>query len=186
MPRARARSPTSWSAASARCSATGTTSPTTASASTSRPTTTPSADTSCTCCTAARRRAAGCARCTPRSSSTPSTSSTPRRSCARVIAGTGSDIYSCITGAIGALRGPKHGGANEVALEIQERYDYARRGRGGHPPARREQGDRDRLRASRVHRARSAQRGHQARRRETREGGRRPQAVCRSPSASKR
>src|ERR1700761_9446182 len=37
---------------------------------------------------------------------------------ARVIAGTGSDIYSCITGAIGALRGPKHGGANEVALEI--------------------------------------------------------------------
>jgi 2-methylcitrate synthase len=41
---------------------------------------------------------------------------------ARVIAGTGSDIYSSITGAIGALRGPKHGGANEVALEIQERY----------------------------------------------------------------
>jgi len=41
----------------------------------------------------------------------------------RVIAGTGSDIYSSITGAIGALRGPKHGGANEVALEIQERYD---------------------------------------------------------------
>ena len=42
---------------------------------------------------------------------------------ARVIAGTGSDLYSCITGAIGALRGPKHGGANEVALEIQQRYD---------------------------------------------------------------
>ncbi|HUS25690.1 MAG TPA: 2-methylcitrate synthase [Candidatus Binatia bacterium] len=41
---------------------------------------------------------------------------------ARVIAGTGSDIYSCITGAIGALRGPKHGGANEVAYEIQQRY----------------------------------------------------------------
>jgi 2-methylcitrate synthase len=41
---------------------------------------------------------------------------------ARVIAGTGSDIYSCIGGAIGALRGPKHGGANEVALEIQQRY----------------------------------------------------------------
>lgn len=40
----------------------------------------------------------------------------------RVIAGTGSDIYSAITGAIGALRGPKHGGANEVALEIQQRY----------------------------------------------------------------
>jgi 2-methylcitrate synthase len=42
---------------------------------------------------------------------------------ARVIAGTGSDFYSCITGAIGALRGPKHGGANEVACEIQQRYD---------------------------------------------------------------
>ena len=42
---------------------------------------------------------------------------------ARVIAGTGADIHSCITGAIGALRGPKHGGANEVALEIQKRYD---------------------------------------------------------------
>ncbi len=40
----------------------------------------------------------------------------------RVIAGTGSDIHSCITGAIGALRGPKHGGANEIALEIQQRY----------------------------------------------------------------
>ena len=42
---------------------------------------------------------------------------------ARVIAGTGADIYSCITGAIGALRGPKHGGANEVAFEIQKRYE---------------------------------------------------------------
>jgi 2-methylcitrate synthase len=41
---------------------------------------------------------------------------------ARVIAGTGSDMYSCIAGAIGALRGPKHGGANEVAFEIQMRY----------------------------------------------------------------
>lgn len=41
---------------------------------------------------------------------------------ARVIAGTGADLYSCITGAIGALRGPKHGGANEAAFEIQERY----------------------------------------------------------------
>ena len=40
----------------------------------------------------------------------------------RVIAGTGSDMYSAITGGIGALRGPKHGGANEAALEIQLRY----------------------------------------------------------------
>jgi 2-methylcitrate synthase len=44
---------------------------------------------------------------------------------ARVIAGTGSDMYSAIAGAIGALKGPKHGGANEVALEIQQRYDSA-------------------------------------------------------------
>ena len=41
---------------------------------------------------------------------------------ARVVAGTGSDMYSAITAGIGALRGPKHGGANEVALEIQQRY----------------------------------------------------------------
>lgn len=40
----------------------------------------------------------------------------------RVIAGTGSDIYSAVTGAIGALRGPKHGGANEAAYDIQSRY----------------------------------------------------------------
>ncbi|MFP5210228.1 MAG: 2-methylcitrate synthase [Acidobacteriota bacterium] len=44
---------------------------------------------------------------------------------ARVIAGTGSDMHSCITGAVGALKGPKHGGANEVALEIQNRYANA-------------------------------------------------------------
>ncbi|MFZ9764153.1 MAG: bifunctional 2-methylcitrate synthase/citrate synthase [Burkholderiaceae bacterium] len=42
---------------------------------------------------------------------------------ARVIAGTGSDMHSAIAGAIGALRGPKHGGANEVAFEVQKRYD---------------------------------------------------------------
>jgi 2-methylcitrate synthase len=44
---------------------------------------------------------------------------------ARVVAGTLSDMYSCITGAIGALRGPKHGGANEAAMEIIERYENA-------------------------------------------------------------
>jgi 2-methylcitrate synthase len=42
---------------------------------------------------------------------------------ARVVAGTGSDMYSAIAGAIGALRGPKHGGANEASFEIQKRYD---------------------------------------------------------------
>ena len=41
---------------------------------------------------------------------------------ARSIAGTGADIYSAVTGAIGALRGPKHGGANEAAFELQQRY----------------------------------------------------------------
>jgi 2-methylcitrate synthase len=41
----------------------------------------------------------------------------------RVIAGTGSDMHSAITGGIGALRGPKHGGANEAAFDIQKRYD---------------------------------------------------------------
>lgn len=42
---------------------------------------------------------------------------------ARVVAGTGSDVYSAVAAAIGALRGPKHGGANEVAFEIQKRYE---------------------------------------------------------------
>ena len=66
----------------------------------------------------------------------------------RVIAGTGSDFYSAITGGIGALRGPKHGGANEAAFEIQKRYatpdeaeaDIRRRARG--------QGSHHRLRPS--------------------------------------
>jgi 2-methylcitrate synthase len=44
---------------------------------------------------------------------------------ARVVSGTNSDMYSAITGAIGALRGPKHGGANEEAFRIQERYSSA-------------------------------------------------------------
>ncbi len=44
---------------------------------------------------------------------------------ARVVAGTGADMYSALTAGIGALRGPKHGGANEVALEIQNRYTTA-------------------------------------------------------------
>src|SRR3990167_5868972 len=44
---------------------------------------------------------------------------------ARVVAGTGSDMYSAICGGIGALRGPKHGGANEVAFEVQKRYENA-------------------------------------------------------------
>ncbi len=43
----------------------------------------------------------------------------------RVIAGTGSDMHSAVCGGIGALRGPKHGGANEVAFEVQKRYESA-------------------------------------------------------------
>ena len=71
---------------------------------------------------------------------------------ARVIAGTGSDIYSCITGAIGALRGPKHGGANEVAFEIQKRYDTPDEAESRHPRARGRQGSHHRLRPPGVHR----------------------------------
>jgi 2-methylcitrate synthase len=73
----------------------------------------------------------------------------------RVIAGTGSDFYSAITGAIGALRGPKHGGANEVAFEIQSRYQSPD-----------EQGSRDRFRPSGVHDLGPAQQGHQGSREE--------------------
>jgi len=42
---------------------------------------------------------------------------------ARVVAGTGSDMHSAITGAIGTLKGPKHGGANEVGFEVMNRYE---------------------------------------------------------------
>ena len=80
---------------------------------------------------------------------------------ARVIAGTGSDMYSCITGAIGALRGPKHGGANEVAFEIQSRYETPDEAAADIRARVGEQGSDHRLRAPGVHRFRSAQSGHQ-------------------------
>ena len=80
---------------------------------------------------------------------------------ARVIAGTGSDIYSCITGAIGALRGPKHGGANEVAFEIQKRYDTPDEAEADIRARVGEQGDHHRLRPSGLHDLRSAQRDDQ-------------------------
>ena len=108
------------------------------SASTSRPTTIRSAGISCTCCTAASRRARrGCRAMHTSLNLYAEHEFNASTFAARVIAGTGSDIYSAITGAIGALRGPKHGGANEVAFEMQKRYDDARRGGGRHPRARR-------------------------------------------------
>jgi 2-methylcitrate synthase len=72
-----------------------------------------------------------------------------------------SDMYSCITGGIGALRGPKHGGANEVAFEDPEALRHPGRSRGRHPPPRRAQGSGDRLRPPGLHRVRSAQQGDQ-------------------------
>ena len=80
---------------------------------------------------------------------------------ARVIAGTGSDMHSSITGAIGALRGPKHGGANEVAFEIQSRYDTPDEAEADIRQRVAEQGDHHRLRPSGLHHRRSAQQGHQ-------------------------
>ena len=82
---------------------------------------------------------------------------------ARVIAGTGSDMYSAITGAIGALRGPKHGGANEVAMRDPAALRHPGRGRGRHPRARRAQGNHHRLRPPGLHHRRPAQRGDQGR-----------------------
>ena len=109
-------------ASSAPCSATGTTSATSGAASRSRPTTTRSAGTSCTCCTAARPPAEWVRAMHTSLILYAEHEFNASTFTARVIAGTGSDLYSCITGAIGALRGPKHGGANEVAFEIQNRY----------------------------------------------------------------
>src|ERR1700691_3716862 len=82
----------------------------------------PSARISCTCCTKRSRRESGRAMHTSLNLYAEHEFNASTFT-ARVIAGTGSDMYSCITGAIGALRGPKHGGANEVAFEIQQRYD---------------------------------------------------------------
>jgi 2-methylcitrate synthase len=79
----------------------------------------------------------------------------------RVIAGTGSDMYSCITGAIGALRGPKHGGANEVAFEIQKRYDNPDEAEADIRARVEKQGSGHRLRPPGLHRLRSAQQGDQ-------------------------
>ncbi len=104
---------------------------------------------------------------------------------ARVIAGTGSDLYSCITGAIGALRGPKHGGANEVAFEIQSRYPTAGCGRSGHQAPRRRQGGHHRLRPSGLHDRRSAQSGDQGSRARAGASRRTTPADSRSPSASR-
>ena len=80
---------------------------------------------------------------------------------ARVIAGTGSDMYSAITGAIGALRGPKHGGANEVAFEVQNRYDTPDEAEADIRRARRGEAGDHRLRPPGLHDRRSAQQGHQ-------------------------
>ena len=104
----------------------------TASASRSRPTTTRSAGISCTCCTAKPPPELGArdahlahplrrARVQRLAPSPRASSPAPAPTC-----------YSAITGAIGALRGPKHGGANEVAFEIQRALRHARRGRSRH------------------------------------------------------
>ena len=82
---------------------------------------------------------------------------------ARVIAGTGSDFYSAVTGAIGALRGPKHGGANEVAIEIVQRYATPDEAEEDIRERLAAEGDRDRLRPPRLHHLRSPQRDHQRR-----------------------
>ncbi len=98
---------------------------------------------------------------------------------ARVIAGTGSDIYFV------HHRRHRRAARSETRRRQRSRSGdpgalrHARRGRGGYPAARGEQGDRDRLRTPRLHRERSAQRGHQASGREARPRGGRPDAVWR-------
>jgi hypothetical protein len=83
---------------------------------------------------------------------------------ARVIAGTNSDIYSAITGAIGALRGPSTAAPTRPPARSSSATPR-RRGRGRHPRAGGAQGDHHRLRSSGLHDRRSAQQGHQGRRR---------------------
>ena len=105
---------------------------------------------------------------------------------ARVIAGTGSDMYSAITGAIGALRGPKHGGANEVSFEIQKRYDTPDEAEADiRRRVEAKRGD-HRFRPSRLHDRRSAQPHHQGRRPQTVAGRQKHEACSTSPNASRR
>ena len=94
----------------------------------------------------------------------------------RVIAGTGSDIYSAITGAIGAAR-PQARRRQRSRVRSAEALRDPRRGRGRHPPPRRGQGSRDRLRPPGLHRVRPAQQGHQGSRPQALEEGRQHQDV---------
>ena len=96
---------------------------------------------------------------------------------ARVIAGTGSDFYSCIAGAIGALRGPKHGGANEFSFETQKRYDSPDEAEADIRRRDREQGSDHRLRPPGLHDRRPAQQGDQGAGAEPVAGRRQPQDV---------
>ena len=105
----------------------------------------------------------------------------------RVVAGTGSDMYSAITGGIGALRGPKHGGANEVSDEIQKRYTHADEAEAGHPRAAwraRRSSSASATRSTRP--ATRATRSSRRWRERLSKDGRRHDAVPRSPSASRR
>jgi 2-methylcitrate synthase len=102
---------------------TGITTATTAGASKSRPTMIRSAAISCICCTARSPKPSWVKAMHTSLILYAEHEFNASTFAARVIAGTGSDMYSAITGAIGALRGPKHGGANEVAFEIQKRYE---------------------------------------------------------------
>ena len=90
-----------------------------------RPTTTASPRTSCTCCTASSPSELHADALDKSLILYAEHEFNASTFTARVIAGTGSDMHSCITGAIGALRGPKHGGANEVAMDIISRYGTA-------------------------------------------------------------
>ena len=78
----------------------------------------------------------------------------------RVVAGTGADMYSAITAGIGALRGPKHGGANEVSFEIQSRYATPEEAEADIRKRLRPRGD-HRLRPRRLYDRRSAQQSDQ-------------------------
>jgi len=145
--RALHRPPASSPASVARCS-TGTTTATTAAASNARLTTTPSAAISCICAWADSAGDLGCAPCTPPLILYAEHEFNASTFTARVVAGTGSDMYSAITGAIGALRGPKHGGANEAAFGSRAATTRRRSG-GRHPPAGAgEEGSHHRLRPS--------------------------------------
>ena len=134
----------------------------------------------------AGRASSGCGRCTPRSILYAEHEFNASTFAARVIAGTGADMYSAITGAHRRAARPEARRRQRGRVRDPEALRHARRGRGRHPPPRRGQGSGHRLRPPGLHDRRPAQPGHQGSRAPAVEGRRQRSRCSTSPSGSRR